>query len=73
MAVTTFEGIGKVGGRSFARRLLDRYMDAQMKKARLRVNAYLQTMDDSALDRLGYTPAEIGDIRASDSTAGVII
>ena len=48
-------------------------MDAQMKKARLRVNAYLQTMDDSALDRLGYTPAEIRDIRASDSTAGVII
>jgi uncharacterized protein YjiS (DUF1127 family) len=77
MAVTTFDHIGKiedkVSGKGFARRLLDRYIDAQMKKAQLRVNAYLQNLDDKALTDLGYSPADIRNIRQADSTMGLII
>jgi len=44
-----------------------------MKKAQLRVNAYLQNLDDKALTDLGYTPADIRNIRQADSTMGLII
>jgi hypothetical protein len=77
MAVTTFDRIGKIDGKAsgkgFARRLLERYTDAQMKKARLRVNAYLQTLDDRRLTELGYTPADIRNIRQSDSNVRLIV
>jgi hypothetical protein len=77
MAVTTFERAGgidsKASEKGFARRLLDRYIDAQMQKAQRRVNAYLQTMDDKALARLGYSQADIRNIRASDGSVGLII
>ena len=77
MAVTTFERIGGIDAKSsekgFARRLMDRYIDAQMQKAQRRVNAYLQTMDDKALARLGYSQADILNIRASDGSMGLIV
>jgi hypothetical protein len=69
MAVTTFERAGAYDraatGKGFARRLLDRYIDAQMRKAQRHVNAYLQGMDDSALRNLGYLEEEIKCIRQS--------
>jgi hypothetical protein len=71
MAVTTFERAGAYDGaaksKGFARRLLDRYIDAQMRKAQRHVNAYLQGMDDNALRNLGYSEAEIKLIRQSDA------
>jgi hypothetical protein len=77
MAVTTFERVGGIGdkasGKGFARRLMDRYIDAQMQKAQRRVNAYLQTMDDKTLAGLGYSQADIRNIRASDSSIGLIV
>ena len=77
MATMTFDSIGKHDGKmrakGFARRFMDRYVDAQMKKARLRVNAYLQRLNDEALGKLGYTPAEIQAIRASDASVGLMI
>lgn len=77
MAAITFDGIGKRDGKmkakGFARRLMDRYVDAQMKRAQLRVNAYLQRLNDEALGKLGYTPAEIQAIRASDAGVGLMI
>jgi hypothetical protein len=70
MAVTTFERAGSydAAGKSkgFARRLLDRYIDAQMRKARRHVNAYLNGLDDNSLRNLGYTDADIKLIRQSD-------
>jgi hypothetical protein len=77
MATTTFDGAvgtaGNTNSKSFARRLLDRYMDAQMKKATLRVNAYLQSLDDTALSQLGYTPADIRNIRRREASLGLMI
>ena len=77
MAATTFERIGKIdgkiSGKGFARRLLDRYIEAQMKKAGLRVNAYLRTLNDKRLTELGYTPSEILIIRATDATLGSVV
>jgi len=77
MAAITCDGIGKHDGKmrakGFAGRFMDRYVDAQMEKARLRVNAYLQRLNDEALGKLGYTPAEIQAIRASDASVGLMI
>jgi hypothetical protein len=77
MATTTFDRVQSLDGASkekgVLRRALDRYIDAQMNKARLRVNAYLQGLDDKALDELGYTPADIRNIRASDASVSLII
>ena len=77
MATTTFIGpadvSGKVKSKGFARRLLDRYIDAQMKRAALRVNAYLQSLDDTALSQLGYTPADIRNIRRRNASIGLMI
>jgi uncharacterized protein YjiS (DUF1127 family) len=77
MAVTTFDRVErierKVSGKGFAGRLLERYMDAQMKKARLRVNAYLQNLSDATLTDMGYTPADIRNIRKSDATIALIV
>ena len=71
MAVTTFERAGAYDGaaksKGFARRLLDRYIDAQMRKAQRQVNAYLRGLDDNALRNLGYSGAEIERIRQSDA------
>jgi hypothetical protein len=71
MAVTTFERSsayeGAAKSKGFARRLLDRYIDAQMRKARRHVNAYLQGLDDNALGKLGYSVTEIQHIRQSDA------
>ena len=77
MAVTTFDRVrgydDGVEGKGFARRFLDRYTDAQMKKARMRVNAYLQSLDDNSLAQLGYTPADIRNIRRSEASLGLIL
>ncbi len=77
MAVTTFDSVGKIDskvrGKGFLRRVMDRYLDSQMNKARLRVNAYLQTLDDRALAELGYTPADIRNIRRTDATIGLVV
>jgi hypothetical protein len=77
MAVTTFDSVGKiegkVSGKGFVRRVLDRYIDAQMNKARLRVNAYLNTLDDKGLAELGYTPADIRNIRKTDATFALVV
>jgi hypothetical protein len=77
MAVTTFDRVGGVEreakAKGFARRLFDRFVDAQMQKARLRVNAYLQSLDDKALGNLGYTEADIKNIRARDASVGMVV
>ena len=77
MAITTFDRAQTLGGTSnttgFARRLFDRFIEAQTAKARLRVNAYLQSLDDQALARLGYTPADISNIRRSKSNISAIV
>jgi hypothetical protein len=77
MAVATFDRVGtiedKVKGKGFVARFLDRYVDAQMQKARLRVNAYLQTLDDRSLAEMGYTPADIRNIRKTDATIGLVV
>lgn len=77
MAVTTFDRASEIVGseksKGFARRLLDRYIEAQMKRAHLRVNAYLQSLDDKALGQLGYTPGDIRNIRRREASLGLII
>lgn len=77
MAVTTFDRVGGVEreakAKGFARRLLDRYLDSQMQRARLRVNAYLQSLDDKALGNLGYTAADIKNIRERDASVGMVV
>jgi hypothetical protein len=76
MAVTTFERAGAYDGaaksKGFARRLLDRYIDAQMRKAQRQVNAYLRGLDDKALRNFGYSGAEIERIRQSDANISSI-
>jgi hypothetical protein len=76
MAVMTFERAGAYDGaaksKGFARRLLDRYIEAQMRKARRHVIAYLQGLDDKALRNLGYSGAEIERIRQSDASIAPI-
>lgn len=76
MAITTFDRIGIDGeakAKGFGRRVLDRYIDAQMQKAKLRVNAYLQSLDDRALGNLGYTASDIKNIRERDASVGLIV
>lgn len=77
MATTTFDRVDAIAapakGKSFGRRLLDRYIDAQMQKAHLRVNAYLQSLDDKSLASLGYTPADISNIRAREAAVSLMI
>jgi len=77
MTTATFDRIDRIetGAKTkgFAHRLFDRYIDAQMRKAHLRVNAYLQTLDDKALGKLGYTPGDIRNIRRRDASVGVIV
>jgi hypothetical protein len=77
MVVTTFERPGAYDGASkskgFARRLLDRYIEAQMRKARRHVNAYLQSRDDNALRHLGYSQADIKLIRQGDTNISPIV
>ena len=77
MATTTFDRAqtsnGKAGAKGFGRRLLDRYIDARMMKARLQVNAYLQSLDDKALTRLGYTPSDIRNIRRSEASDSLMV
>jgi hypothetical protein len=80
MATTTIGRLGDIHApvhapaqtKSFGRRLLDRYIDAQMQKARLKVNAYLQGLDDKSLASLGYTPADIANIRARDASVSLM-
>ena len=77
MAVTANDRVDGVEREStakgFARRLLDRYLDSQMQRARLRVNAYLQSLDDKALGNLGYTAADIKNIRERDASVGMVV
>jgi hypothetical protein len=77
MAVTTFDRAtsydAPAKGKGFARRLYDRYVEAQMKRAQLRVNSYLQTLDDAALADLGYGPAQIAEIRRADAGIPLIV
>jgi hypothetical protein len=77
MATTTFNRAetrsSTASAKSFGRRLLDRYINAQMTRARLRVNAYLQSLDDKALSRLGYTPSDIRNIRRSEASDSLMI
>jgi hypothetical protein len=67
MATTTLARAQSLEGRNEARgffsRLLDRYIESRMARARLQVNAYLQSLDDEALATLGYRKAEIDEIR----------
>jgi len=77
MTTATFDRIERIEAgaktKGFARRLFDRYLDAQMRKAHLRVNAYLQSLDDKALAGLGYTPADIRNIRQREASVGLIV
>ena len=77
MAITTFDRAktsnDTASAKSFGRRLFDRYIDAQMAKARLQVNAYLQSLDDKALNRLGCTPADIRNIRRSEASDSLMM
>lgn len=77
MASMTFDRAGAYNeaakGRSFARRFLDRYTEAQMRKAERYVNAYLQGLDDDALSTLGYSQDEIARIRESDVNIAPIV
>jgi hypothetical protein len=77
MTTATFDRIDRIEAgaktKGFARRLFDRYLEAQMRKAHLRVNAYLQTLDDKTLGELGYTRADIRNIRQRDASVGVIV
>ncbi len=75
MATTTFDRALETRDRSkgFARRLLDRYIEVKMKQAQLRVNAYLQTLDDEQLTELGYAASDIKDIRRSDSHMPLLV
>ena len=77
MAVTTFERAGAYDGaaksKSFARRLLDRYIDAQMRRAQRHVNAYLQGLNDNALRNLGYSQADIKLIRETGANISPIV
>lgn len=77
MTTTTFGRVGAYrperGGTSIWRRLFDRYTAAQMRKAQLRVNAYLQGLSDSELHGLGYRPADIRRIRNSPAAVSVML
>jgi len=77
MTTATFDRIERIEAgaktKGFARRLFDRYLDAQMRKAHLRVNAYLQSLDDKALAGLGYTQADIRNIRQREASVGLIV
>ena len=77
MATTTFgrAGVyrGERTGKGFWRRAFDRYTEAQMSKARLRVNAYLQNLSDGELNGLGYGPADIRRIRTSPAALSVML
>jgi hypothetical protein len=43
-----------------------------MQKARLKVNAYLQSLDDKSLASLGYTPSDIANIRAREASVSLM-
>lgn len=77
MTVTTFERAGAYDGaaksKGFARRLLDRYIDAQMRRAQRHVNAYLQGLNDNALRNLGYSQADIKLIRETGANISPIV
>ena len=77
MATATFDRAhsldAPVKGKGFVRRVLDRYIDAQMKRAQIRVNAYLQTLDDKALVDLGYSPADIAEIRRANAAVALVV
>lgn len=84
MSITTFDhadGLGAVNtGASFSKtekgffgRFLDRYIDAQMRRAQLRVNSYLQRLDDGALASLGYSQDEIVEIRRREAAPSLFI
>jgi uncharacterized protein YjiS (DUF1127 family) len=75
MAITTFDrGLDAPGGaKGFARRLLDRYIDAQMQRAQLRVNAALQRLDNKTLSDLGYTSADITNIRRAEASISLLV
>lgn len=77
MTTTTFDRASGLGsartGKGLVRRMMDRFVDAQMHKAQLRINAYLQSLDDKALAQMGYTPADIQNIRRSEASISTYI
>jgi hypothetical protein len=76
MTAATFARAGSYdaasGSKGFMRRLLDRYIEVQMRKARRHVNAYLQNLDDNSLRNLGYCDADIKLIRQSDTDVSLM-
>jgi hypothetical protein len=76
MAILTIDRAGNYAasshGKGLLRRAMDRYIDAQIRKAERYVNAYLQHFDDSALSNLGYSPAEIKRVRQSGAYVPMI-
>jgi len=77
MVTTTLDRASGLGtqrtGKGLLRRMADRYIEAQIRKAELRVNAYLQSLDDKALSKMGYTAAQIRDIRGRDASVSAYI
>lgn len=77
MTATTFDRAGTARaqrtGKGFIRRFMDHYMEVQMKRAQLRVNAYLRGLGDGDLQALGYTPAEIRAIRNREASISVMV
>jgi hypothetical protein len=77
MATTALARAQSFGGRNEARgffgRLLDRYIEARMARARLHVTAYLQRLDDEALAKLGYRTSEINEIRRRPAHVSLMV
>jgi hypothetical protein len=77
MMATTFDRAqtsnATASTKNFGRRLLDRCINARMTKARLQVNAYLQSLDDKTLTRLGYTSSDIRNIRRSETSNSLMV
>ena len=64
---------GHTEGKSFLKRTFDRFVEARTREAQRHINAYLQRQDDETLTKLGYTGAQIGEIRRSDAAVPALI
>ena len=69
MTVMTYEGITgrapeKARKSGFFSRLYRAIVEARTREARRQVNAYLRSLDDKTLAKLGYDRAEVENLKA---------
>lgn len=70
-ATTTYTHVptAKSGTKGWFGRFLDRMIEAQMAVARQRVCEHLRSLNDEALQRIGFSAEEIARLRAGEVVA----